>query len=293
MIFFNNHNYFEIPTEVHPKIFYPKAVKQDLLNFCFKVDRRIGGNSVQSFKLVRRDGKTFNLTNSLIAVFWDDTPSTEKFYYTFLNQFVALLLLTAECDIYQFQIVLGTSIPITYYSNWFTVDTDINNYLILGSSGFFDEKMYDKGFVHKLYFNKRSLTSNPYLEETIIETADTTRLRENQIYSEIYTLKIYCDRYMLKELNKVPLMDSCYIEFEDMELIPIKDRIEVQSSYNEEHKLYEVDLTFKTNQIIKNCELTSPAALVSGTINYAIVNDSGDRLTTNGTDVLIYNTLDY
>lgn len=284
MLYFNTSDIFTVPEHFNPNLFYPKALKRSICAFSLYFT----SNQVDpfvSFNVLEYGGGLTALPEDILLEY--NEQSTQNWWYQYLGIDIGLDL---NCNFYQVQIVVQeTAITTrTYYSNWFFVfGTSIANRLEFGGSGDFGTKLLSTGFYFKLYFDKRAIIQEPFYEETIIETDNVTQEREYQLFSEQFTLTIYCEKWLLKELQELPFYDDCLLYFEEYNGEEILDIIEVSSSYNEEIRLHEVILTFKVNQLDKSCIIeTDVQDIPIGGGN--AVDGAGNNLIVSASDNLIF-----
>ena len=293
MLYFNSDNtLFAVNESFNQDLFYLKASRTTLLPFQF---RKLSGSDMPLYGWGVRNYQTGEITTFSNSLITKISAGSGIYFFLYVG---GSLGVTLDCGIYQviLRLQLSKGAPYTsYYSNYFVV-SDNDNYITLGSNLDFGKKLltypYPGGFAQKIFFNKLALTNEPYFEENIIESGSVNRERESQVWSEIYKLSIIVDKWTLKELSQISMYDICTLTFDEYLNEFILDRIEFSQNYNEDLRLYEVELTFKVNEINKVCgDDIDLKDFIPATAQYVILNDNGDRLIGNNSgDYIISNS---
>jgi len=195
-----------------------------------------------------------------------------------------------DCGNYQLIVVLtDLATDFTYYSNFFNVAT-FNDFLLIGNDNDFLGKLYGSKFSERLYLpTYRLKRTEPFIYEDSEDNGDGTNTVTYQNLLEQFIVKFFLTSRYYNELSKIVLYNNIKFVYEKT-IYDVIDTPIIESDYNSELQLFEVEITFKVNSIEKTaCQSDFNVFTFTGLQEDNRINDSNDRLKINNTDNLIIN----
>ena len=175
-----------------------------------------------------------------------------NYYYVF-DGTSDLSSLEIPCGIWQLYFEFDDSKRL--YSNFFNVIEDYTAKLTYANSFDFDNKIYHLDYKNIIYITNKIVADKSFVSEKIVEKGDGSKIYEYQNFADSYLFSIFGDKYLVKELSKLPMFDEVYFSDDYFSNVQIFGRANFEFSFETKTLNYKGVVKFSIDETEKTlCE---------------------------------------
>jgi hypothetical protein len=220
---------------------------------------------------LKRDDLEINITSLItVAERYASTTGVVATWLIFLSQIGVI----PYCGKFQLKVIIRWNTPgvgqeFTYYSNFFEIVTEDLNYLEIGNSVDFNDRLYNSAsYVDKLYFKDFQIKHLEVRDfEDTNDNGDDSETYKYEKSQEVLEVKLWTDSFGLHFIKRLKLFNEIRLQYgkEFYNLVSLTRRLNVNFDYNTELKNYEITLQMTLNPIEMNlCLENYPNAKIDG-----------------------------